>query len=246
MYRFKHEHTLSRMAKVLKVSESGYFKWVKRQNTHTLRDIENIELEAEIINIFLESNAVFGARKITHKLNEERSVDEKINHKRVERIMKEKGIHSRVKKKYIITTDSKNTTSPADNLLDRNFEVKAPGKKLVSDTTYVATAQGTLYVAVILDLYGRMPLRLAMSTKNDRHLVIDCFKDVIQRHELSDGCILHSDRGSTYASDDYQTLLEANNVICSMSKKSDCWDNAPMESFFGKQKKEWLYKNQRH
>ncbi|NLW52969.1 MAG: transposase [Tissierellia bacterium] len=75
MYRFKHEHTLSRMAKVLKVSESGYFKWVKRQNTHTLRDIENIELEAEIINIFLESNAVFGARKITHKLNEERSVD---------------------------------------------------------------------------------------------------------------------------------------------------------------------------
>lgn len=242
MYRFRYEHAISRMAKVIKVSESGYYKWLKRQNTTTLKDIENIEIEKEILEIYHESEASFGIRKITAELNKRRSDDKKINHKRVERIMKENNIHARASKKYVVTTDSSATTNPSPNLLERNFESDEPGEKLVSDTTFVITAQGTLYVAVILDLYGRMPLGLAMSRKNDTELVSSCFRDVILRHKLKKGCVLHSDRGSTYASKIYRDLLEENNVQSSMSKKGDCWDNAPMESFFGKLKTEWLYR----
>ena len=240
MYRFKNEHAIIRMAKVLEVSESGYYKWLKRQSKPSLRDIENIEIEKEIKDIFHKSNGVFGIRKITKILN--KRVDKPINHKRVERIMRENEIYSRVKKKHVVTTDSKNTKKPAENLLERNFNSDKKGNKLVSDTTYVMTNQGTLYVAVILDLFAKMPLGMSMSRKNDSKLVIDCLEDVLNRHKLEKGCIIHSDRGSTYASKDYQDLLDKNNIVCSMSRKGDCWDNAAMESFFGKLKTEWLFR----
>lgn len=240
MYRFKNEHAIFRMAKVLEVSESGYYKWLKRQSKPSLREIENIEIEKEIKDIFHKSNGVFGIRKITKILN--KLVNKPINHKRVERIMRENKIYSRVKKKHVVTTDSKNTKKPAENLLERNFSSDKKGNKLVSDTTYVMTNQGTLYVAVILDLFAKMPLGMSMSRKNDSKLVIDCLEDVLNRHKLENGCIIHSDRGSTYASKDYQDLLDKNNIICSMSRKGDCWDNAAMESFFGKLKTEWLFK----
>lgn len=238
MYRYRHEHAVSRMAKVLEVSQSGYYKWLRRQNELSLRDIENIEIAQEILDIFCEYKGIFGIRKITSILSARRK--KRVNHKRVERLMREHGIHSRVKKKHIVTTDSSTTLKPAENLLQRDFTAQRPGEKLVSDTTYVMTQEGVLYVAVIMDLYGKLPLGLAMSRKNDRQLVMDCFVDMTLRHQLQPGCILHSDRGSTYASADYQDLLRAHRVICSMSRKGDCWDNAPMESFFGKLKVEWL------
>ena len=240
MYRLKNEHAIFRMAKVLGVSESGYYKWLKRQSKPSLRDIENIEIEKEIKDIFHKSNGIFGIRKITKILNNR--VNKPINHKRVERIMRENKIYSRVKKKHVVTTDSTNTKKPAENLIERNFNSDKKGNKLVSDTTYVMTNQGTLYVAVILDLFAKMPLGMSMSRKNDSKLVIDCLEDVLNRHKLEKGCIIHSDRGSTYASKDYQDLLDKNNIICSMSRKGDCWDNAAMESFFGKLKTEWLFR----
>lgn len=243
MYRYRYEHAITRMAKVLEVSVSGYYKWLNRQNTTSLRDIENIKLESEIQRIYDESKASFGIRKITVEVN--KVFPTRVNHKRVERIMRKRGIYSRTKKKFITTTDSTQTKSPAPNLLERDFSSDKPGKKLLSDTTFVQTGQGTLYVAVILDLYGRMPLGLAMSTKNNEKLVIDCVEDMLSIHKLEDGCILHSDRGSTYASNKYQELLKDNKLICSMSRKADCWDNAPMESFFGKLKTEWIFKQPR-
>ena len=245
MYRFRYEHAISRMARVIKVSESGYYKWLKRQKITTLKDIEDIKIEKEILEIYHENDAILGIRKITMELNKKRSSDEKINHKKVERIMKKNNIHAKVSKKYVVTTDSSQTNNPSPNLLDRNFDSNEPGTKLVSDTTFISTSQGTLYVAVILDLYGRMPLGLAMSTKNDTSLVKSCFNDAILRHNLKEGCILHSDRGSTYASKEYRELLKENKIISSMSKKGDCWDNAPMESFFGKLKTEWLNRKPR-
>lgn len=240
MYRYRYEHAITRMAKVLEVSVSGYYKWLKRQSNITLRDIENIEIERRILEIYHESKAIFGIRKITAELNKISS--KRINHKRVERIMREKGIYSRTKKKFIATTDSSQTNKPAPNLLNRDFTSDKPIKKLISDTTYIQTVEGTLYVAVILDLYGRMPLGLSMSTKNDRNLVINCFEDMLCLYELEEGCIIHSDQGSTYASEDYQNLLKKHKLRCSMSRKADCWDNAAMESFFGKLKTEWLYR----
>lgn len=243
MYRFRYEHAIYRMAKVLKVSESGYYKWLKKQNTLSLRQIENIEIERKVKDIFLKNKAIFGVRKVTIELNKISKTP--INHKRVERIMKENGLFSRVKKKYVVTTDSKDTKKPAENLLKRNFNSDKKATKLVSDTTYVMTNQGTLYVAIIMDLYGKMPLGLSMSRRNDSKLVIACLEDVLKRHKLENGCILHSDRGSTYASNDYQELLKKNNIICSMSRKGDCWDNAGIESFFGKLKTEWIFKKPR-
>ena len=243
MYRFRKEHAIVRMAKVLEVSESGYYKWLRRQASWSLRDIENIEITEEIERIYSESRAVYGIRKVTAELNAQRQQEGKsaVNHKRVEKIMRENGWHSRVRRKFVVTTDSSKTKKPADNLLQRDFSAKAPGEKLISDTTYVPTHQGTLYVAVILDLYGRMPVGLSMGRRNDQNLVIDCFEDVLARHRLKPNCLIHSDRGSTYASEAYQKLLRKNHVRCSMSKKGDCWDNAAMESFFGKMKAEWLY-----
>lgn len=243
MYRFRHEHAIARMAKVIEVSESGYYKWKNAQKAQTLRQIENMRLSKEIGKIYDQSKAVYGIRKVTAELNFQRQKVGKspVNHKRVERIMRENHWHSRVRRKFIVTTDSSKTRKPAENLLQRDFVAKQPGEKFISDTTYVPTPQGTLYVAVILDLYGRYPLGLAMSTKNNKQLVMDCLDDALARHTLKPGCIGHSDRGSTYASEDYQKLLRKNDIRCSMSKKGDCWDNAAMESFFGKMKTEWLY-----
>ena len=111
---------------------------------------------------------------------------------------------------------------------------------MLSDTTEIDTAQGKLYVAGILDLYGDMPVGMAMSLNNDRFLVMEAFNDMISRGCGKPGCIIHSDRGKTYCSIDYRNLLKKYKFICSMSKKGDCWDNAPMESFWGKMKSEWL------
>ena len=184
MYRFRHEHAIARMAKVIEVSESGYYKWKNAQKAQTLRQIENMQLSKEIGKIYDQSKAVYGIRKVTAELNFQRQKVGKspVNHKRVERIMRENHWHSRVRRKFLVTTDSSKTRKPADNLLQRDFVAKAPGEKFISDTTYVPTPQGTLYVAVILDLYGRYPLGLAMSTKNNKQLVMECLDDALAKH----------------------------------------------------------------
>ena len=111
---------------------------------------------------------------------------------------------------------------------------------MLSDTTVITTGQGKLYVAGILDLYGDMPVGIAMSTRNDKKLVMDAFDDMIMRGCGKPGCIIHSDRGSTYCATEYRQLISKHDFLCSMSRKGDCWDNAPMESFWGKMKSEWL------
>lgn len=237
----RKEFSIVRMVKVLNVSISGYYKWMSRINMPpNERELENIKLLEEIKEIYYRYRGVFGSRKITAIINAGR--EKKINHKRVERLMRENGFFSRTHKKYRITTDSKHDYMIADNLLNRNFETTAPGQKMVSDTTVVETGEGDLYAAAILDLHGRMPVGLAMDRRNNRFLVMDAFKDMLTRGCVFDGCILHSDRGSTYASYDYRRLIDQYGYICSMSRKGDCWDNAPMECFWGKMKEEWLKK----
>ena len=237
MYEYRETFHIVRMAKVLKVSESGYYKWVRcREGGPGEKAVSDRLLSEEIDKIFRASRGSYGSRKITAVLRRSRIV----NHKRVERLMRERGLFSRTRRQYLITTDSDHDEPVADNLLGRNFLAEHPDEKMVSDTTVVKTSQGKLYVAAILDLYGRMPVGMAMSRNNDRHLVMDALQDMLIRGRGKKGCIVHSDRGSTYASREYRQLLEHHGLICSMSGKGDCWDNAPMECFWGKMKHEWL------
>ena len=239
MFQHKEEHAIARMARVLCVSESGYYKWLRRRNAPlTVREQEEFDLTEEIYSIFKASHYSYGSRKITAILNQRHT--EPINHKRVERIMQKYCWHSKVRRKYIVTTDSDHDFPIAPNLLKRDFSTDGPGQKMVSDTTAIPTGEGTLYVAGILDLYGRRPVGIALSMHNDRFLVLDALEDMILRGFKHTGAILHSDRGSTYCSREYRQAIEDAGMICSMSRKGDCWDNAPMECFWGKMKSEWM------
>lgn len=239
MYVHREEFRIDRMAKVLKVSQSGYYKWVRKLTAPVSeKEQADLDLTEEIFDLFCMSRGSFGSRKITKRINEQH--DEPVNHKRVERLMRENDLYSRTHKKYVCTTDSEHDQPVADNLLQRDFESDQPNKKMVSDTTEVATDEGKLFVAGILDLYGRLPVGFSIRTRNDRYLVIDALEDMLARGYGKEGCILHSDRGSTYCCEEYRNLLEKNGIVCSMSRKGDCWDNAPMESFWGKMKTEWL------
>lgn len=154
--------------------------------------------------------------------------------------MKENGLKSKVVKKYKATTNSNHNLPVAENILNRKFYAEKLNQKWVSDITYVPTDEGWLYLAGILDLCGREIAGWAMGERMTKELVIRCLNQAKGRRGNPKGVLLHSDRGSQYCSNDYQKLLKNNNFICSMSRKGNCWDNAPMESFWGKLKQEWL------
>lgn len=239
MYAHREEFRIDRMAKVLEVSESGYYKWLKRRTgPMTKKEVSDQLLTKEIFTEYCRSRGSYGSRKITGLINVNH--ERPVNHKRVERLMRENALRSRTRKKYVCTTDSNHDYPIAENILKRDFTVNAPNEKMLSDTTEVDTAEGKLYIAGIIDLYGRLPVGFAISTRNDRYLVIEAFNDMLLKGYGKEGCILHSDRGSTYCCEDYRELLKKHGFVCSMSRKGDCWDNAPMESFWGKMKTEWL------
>ena len=228
------------MARWLQVSKSGYYAWLKRSKS--LRSTENEALLKEIIQIHEASHGAYGGRKITHEIN--RKSEKPVNHKRVERIMRENGIRSKSHKKYKATTNSKHNLPVAENILNRDFAADSPGQKMVSDITYIPTDEGWLYLAGIMDLCGDKIVGTAIDERMTKELVISALKDAIRHTETTEGCILHSDRGSQYCSLDYQEPAKEHGFISSMSRKGNCRDNAPMESFWGKLKQEWL--NEQH
>lgn len=239
MYVNRTEFRIDRMAKVLHVSQSGYYKWVRRMEAPlTEKELEDQALREKVFELFRQSRGSYGSRKITAQIN--KNSKKPVNHKRIERIMRENDLFSKTRKKYVCLTDSNHSYPVAENILDRNFSANRPNQKMVSDTTEVTTEEGKLYVAGILDLYGRMPVGLAIGTRNDRYLVMRALEDAIAKGCGEEGCLLHSDRGSTYCCEEYQKMLQTYGFVCSMSRKGNCWDNAPMESFWGKMKTEWL------
>ena len=229
MRKHRDEYAIARMAKVLGVSESGYYKWLSRPLSK--RDQEDLILLEKIAEIFYASHEVFGVRKVTAVL---RANGILVNHKRVARLMSDHCMHSRVVKAHRTFTEPGDGNNVREDLLKRDFHVTAPDQKMVSDTTGLRTKQGWLYVAGILDLCGRIPVGIATGIRNDTGLVIAAFMDMRNRGHGGNGCILHSDRGATYTSNAYQQLISSNEMLSSMSRKGDCWDNAPMESFWGK------------
>lgn len=243
-YSFIAEHSkefsVRKMAEIEKVSTSGYYDWLKREASP--RMVENEKIYHDIEEIFLASRRAYGARRIASELT--RIYGRPINRKRVQRLMNENGLVPKGKKKFVVTTDSSKTTTVFPNLLKRDFTAESRNVKMVSDTTYIYTREGWLYLAAIMDLYGRKIVGMAVSEHNDEDLVIAALKDVQRRlgRKRLEGCILHSDRGSTYASTRYIKLIEDLKMKGSMSRKGNCWDNAPIESFWGRMKVEWLEK----
>ena len=161
--------------------------------------------------------------------------------KRVARLMRELGIRSLRKRRFKATTDSGHALPVADNILDRRFEVDAPDVAWVTDITYVRTDEGWLYLAAILDLFSRRVVGHAMSDRIDRALVLKALDDAMGRRAPDASLVHHSDRGSQYASGDYQDALRERGIVCSMSRKGNCWDNAVAESFFATLKTECVY-----
>ena len=233
-------YRIAKMAQWLQVSRSGYYAW--RRRSKSLRELENEVLLEEIIRIHESSRGTYGSKKISHEIN--RRSDRPVNHKRIERIMRENGIQSKTRRKYKATTNSRHSLPVAENILNRDFNADRPGEKMVSDITYIPTDEGWLYLAGVMDLCGDKIVGVSMGGRMTKELVIAALRDAICHTPVTEGCILHSDRGSQYCSQDYQSLAKEHGFISSMSRKGNCWDNAPMESFWGKLKQEWL--NERH
>jgi transposase InsO family protein len=187
--------------------------------------------------MFFHNHRIPGATKIAKALSKPHAP---VGRRVVSRIMRENNWRSKVVKKYKATTNSNHNLPVAENVLDRAFTAERPNQKWVSDITYIPTDEGWLYLAALLDLYGREIVGWAMGERMTKSLVVDCLKQARTRRGNPTGVLCHSDRGSQYCSKEYQDLLKNAGFTCSMSRKGNCWDNAPMESFFGKLKQEWL------
>jgi len=233
------KYPIAKMVRWAKVSRSGFYAWLSRKPSP--RDNSNDELLRIIMQIHEKSNKTYGSVRVVKEL---RKIGIKVNHKRVECIMKENGIHGKARRKYKATTYSGHDMPVAENVLNRNFIAEHPGKKMVSDITYIPTDEGWLYLAGVMDLCGRKMVGVAMDSRMTKNLVIAALQDAINHTSDVNGCILHSDRGSQYCSKDYNKMAKQHGFTVSMSRKGNCWDNAPMESFWGTLKQEWL--NEKH
>ena len=222
------------MCRALKVSTSGYYDSIKRQpSTQQIRR-QSIAQAAAVS--YFESNRVYGYRKVYEDLAEGVICCKET----LRRVMREIGLLSRIKRKFVVTTNSAHALAIAENILNRNFTADKPNHKWAADITYIPTKIGWLYLAVVMDLFSRRIVGWSMSDTIDSVLVQSAMKMALADRRPSAGLIHHSDRGVQYASGDFQDLLENSNAICSMSRKGNCWDNACVESFFGSLKNEWI------
>ena len=226
-------HSIVDMCRVLDVSTSGYYDWRDRPESERART--NRQLMTKIVVFHKASREIYGSPRIHGDLID---AGETVGVNRVARLMRRHGLQSKMARKFVITTDSKNTLQPAPDRLQRNFEWDRPNQAWVSDTTFIPTRQGWLYLAVVIELYSRRVLGWAMGNKNNARLVQDALTMAVWRRGKVGSVIVHSDQGSTYASGRYQGLLKENNLHCSMSRKGECLDNAVAESFFGTLKTE--------
>ena len=197
-----------------------------------------MDLKQKIVEIHSNSRRTYGSPRIHQTLLRE---GYHVSKKRVERLMKEAGIHAITKKKYRATTDSKHSMPVAANSLDRNFRVNKLNQFWVANITYIYTQEGWLYLSTIMDLYSRKIVGWSMHHRITQELVLEALYMAIKQRNPSWGLLLHSDRGSQYASYCYQVLLKRSGILCSMSRKGNCWDNAVMESFYRNLKVELIY-----
>jgi putative transposase len=226
------------MCRVLQVSRSGYYAWCQRPPApHTLEDQT---LALEVAAIHAESRGRYGSPRVHAELRER---GQRTARKRVARLMRAAGLCAREHRRFRRTTDSGHALAIKGNLLARHFAVPAPNSGWVTDITYLWTLEGWLYLAVILDLFSRRVVGWAMSERLERGVALDALQMALSDRQPPQGLLHHSDRGSQYASHEYQQLLAAHGVLSSMSRKGNCWDNAVAESFFATLKLELVYQS---
>lgn len=221
------EFTIYSMSRVLQVSESGYYTW--RNRGVGKRELKRKELEMAIRDLFEFSRGTYGSPRIFKQLKKK---GYKCCVKHIADVMRESGIRAKAAYKYKSTTDSNHSHPVAPNLVNRGLRPIRPDLIWVSDITYIRTSEGWLYLCVFIDLYSRKVVGWSMSERMKADLVIDAFKDALQRRKPANGLIVHSDQGSQYASNKFRRLLALEGCVQSMSRRGNCWDNAVSESFF--------------
>ena len=239
-YPFIRDHArqypVTLLCQTLQVTRSGYYAW--RQCPESRRTQEDQRLLVHIKTAHAASKQTYGSPRIHAALRQQ---GERCGKHRVARVMRQHGIVAKQRRKFRVTTNSRHDLPVAANVLDRQFTPTAPNQVWMSDITYLPTGEGWLYLATVMDLAFRGIVGWAMSDRIDRTLACDALTVALRRRRPAPGLLHHSDRGSQYASADYQALLTRHGVVPSMSRKGNCWDNAPMESFFHSLKVEWLH-----
>lgn len=231
------KHPVSDCCRVLGVSRSGYYDW--RGRSPSARQQRRTELADRIRAVQADHRGVYGSPRVHRMLL---SQGQSVCENTVARIMKNEGIAAKTRRKFTPrTTDSMHDQPVADNLLDRRFAAAAPNRKWVADITYVATDEGWLYLAAVLDLCSRRIVGWSTADHLRTELVNEALRGAVEDRRPPEGLLMHSDRGVQYASDGHQRMLQEHGIVCSMSRRGDCWDNAVMESFWATLKTELIH-----
>lgn len=223
----KASYPIAMLCRVLEVSRSGFHAWRGRPPPPRIRS--DAQLAAHVVAVYTRSRKTYGSPRVHAEL---KAKGVRVGRKRVERLMRENGLEARRKRRFRKTTDSKHSSPIAPNVVARKFNVAAPDRVWASDVTAIWTLEGWLYLAVILDLFSRRVVSWATSANNDTSLALEALRAGLRSRRPRTGLVHHSDRGSPYASADYRAVLRFHEIIASMSRKGDCWDNAVAESFF--------------
>ena len=224
MDQWQQKASVTQACRLLSVSRAGYYAAKKRPESPAI-----CAESAHLKSSFTESQQTFGSRRL---LTEMHKKGIQIGLYKIRRLMREAGLVPVWKKKFVSTTDSNHALPVAENVLNRRFNPAEPNQAWVADITYIRTRSGWLYLAVVLELFSRKIIGWAMSATMPADLVCRALKMAIGARKPAEGLIMHSDRGSQYASHEYQALLKQHGMVCSMSRKGNCWDNAVMERFF--------------
>ena len=223
----KANYPVTVLCDVLKVRRSGFYAWQGREVSD--RAQEDTRLAVEVRAVYREHKGRYGSPRVWRALRER---GRRICRHRIARLMREQQLQARRRRRFVRTTDSNHSLPTPPNVLARAFRVSASNRGWVADVTYLRTREGWLYLAVLLDLYSRRVVGWAMSEHNDEPLTLAALRMALAQRQPGRGLVHHSDRGTTYASGTYQDVLARHGVVCSMSRKGNCWDNAVVESFF--------------
>ena len=232
----RDEFPTTLMCRMLGVSSSGYYAWRKRPPSK--REMANRELYKKIEVVYNENHKVYGSPRIYRALKKQGVV---CSENRVARLMRLRGLQAKQTKRFKVTTKRNKAHPVAPNLLNRDFRAERPNQKWLTDITYILTLEGWLYLAAVLDLYSRRIIGWAMSDRMTSDLTVDALKMAIVQRQPELALLHHSDQGSQYTDGTYQALLKDHGIQVSMNGVGSWYDNAPMESFFGTLKSEWVY-----
>jgi putative transposase len=238
MHNHENEFRIATMCRLLTVSRSAYYQWRSLQSSFSERQQKNADLLENIRTIHAQSKHTYGSPRVTAQLRREGT---QVNEKCVAKLMQDNAIRAKTKKRFKVTTNSTKTKNAAPNLVQQDFRAERPNQLWTSDMTYIWTREGWLYLAIILDVFARRIVGYAMSNRIGATLVTTALQHALTHRQPPADVILHSDRGSQYASDEVRTMITAHRLVQSMSGKGICYDNAITETFFHTLKTEMIY-----